>query len=199
MIRTLALLLTLGLLASGAARAAGNPAVGKWDCTSTDSRGTEVYWTLEVTQAGDKLAATITFSHDGSTVQLIDPHVEGNVLIFKLPINANEIVLLKGAIDGKKIKGTFEGHESGNGIFVGTKVSVAHAEACATAKSIPWPAASCALARVGPQPSDSSACSRSARMSSASSMPTDSRTRLSRIPTRRRSAGDISRCELITG
>ncbi len=123
MIRIYALLLIMGLLVSGAARAAGNPAVGKWDCTSTDSRGTQVDWTLEVTQAGDKLTATVTFRYDGSTVQLIDPHVKDGILIFKLPINEKEIVLLKGAIDGNKIKGTFEGHDSGSGTFVGTKTA----------------------------------------------------------------------------
>lgn len=44
-----------------------------------------------------------------------------------------------------------------------------------------------------------SACSRSARMSSTASIPTESRTRPSRIPMRSRCLGDSSRWELIAG
>jgi hypothetical protein len=44
-----------------------------------------------------------------------------------------------------------------------------------------------------------SACSRSAMTSSGASIPTDRRTRLSRMPMRSRCLGEMSRCELITG
>jgi hypothetical protein len=122
MTRTFVLLLMMGLLVSGACRAAGNPALGKWDCTSTDSKGTKVDWALEVTADGDKLSATVTFP-GSSPVPLIDPRLDGSTLTFKLQVNETEIVSLKGAIDGKKIEGTFEGHDSGKGTFVGVKAS----------------------------------------------------------------------------
>ncbi len=120
MIRMLLLVLTVGLLSAGAGRAAGNPALGKWNCTSTDERGTKVDWTLEVTQDGDKLAATVTFP-DGNSMPLLDPQFDRNVLTFKLQVNATEIVTMKGAIDGKRIEGTFEGKDPGKGTFTGVK------------------------------------------------------------------------------
>ena len=48
-------------------------------------------------------------------------------------------------------------------------------------------------------PTCPSACSRSSIISSTASIPTDNRTRLSRMPMRSRWRGDISRCELIAG
>ncbi len=120
--RTLFLLFTLAVLVSGACRAAANPALGKWDCTPTSATGATVDWMLEVVRNGDKLSAAVPFQ-GSSPVPLIDPRFENDILSFKLQINETEIVTLKGAIGGKRIEGTFEGHDSGKGTFSGVKRS----------------------------------------------------------------------------
>lgn len=101
--------------------AADNPAVGKWSCVSTSSTGTEVAWTLVVTQEAGKLSGSITILQSGDQIAILEPALSGDVLTFKLPINAEEIVELSGRIEGAKIQGTFKGKDSGAGTFKGTR------------------------------------------------------------------------------
>jgi hypothetical protein len=98
-----------------------NPAVGKWSCTSVDERGTPVTWTLIVKEDGGKLSASIADLPDGSSVDLLEPKLEGNVLTFRIPINPQEIVDVTTRIDGQNLEGTFSGKDSGKGTIKGSK------------------------------------------------------------------------------
>jgi hypothetical protein len=106
MTRTAIALLSILLCAVTLCVAADNPAVGKWSCVSTDARGTEVAWTLVVTQEAGKLSGSITILQTGDQVAILGPALNGNVFTFKIPINAEEIVELSGRIEGSKIEGS---------------------------------------------------------------------------------------------
>lgn len=121
MIRTALRVLSVFWCAAGLCAAADPPAAGRWSCVSTSSNGTEVAWTLVVTQEAGKLAGSITIASSGDQIAILEPALKGDVLTFKIPINTEEIVELSGRIEGAKIEGTFKGKDSGAGTFKGTR------------------------------------------------------------------------------
>lgn len=120
MIRIIASFLVI-LCVLAAAAAAENPIAGKWNCVSTDERGTEVTWALTVTEEAGKLAGSITLTQTGDKIGILEPRLEGNTFSFKIPINAEEIVELTCRVNGSNLEGTFKGKTSGTGTFKGTR------------------------------------------------------------------------------
>jgi hypothetical protein len=100
---------------------AENAAVGKWNCTSVDERGTPITWTLIVKNEGSKLTASIADLPDGSGVDALEPKLEGNILTFKIPVNPEETVDVTLTIGGQSLTGNFSGKSSGKGTIKGTK------------------------------------------------------------------------------
>ncbi|HTT63180.1 MAG TPA: hypothetical protein VMG35_15100 [Bryobacteraceae bacterium] len=115
----LVLVCLIAVLACAAMWAAGNPALGKWNCSSVGENGTKLDWSLEVTENAGQLAATATL--DGTDMPLLDPKVEGDTLTFKLRVNDHEVVSFELHIDGDKLTGRFEGTESGKATISGTR------------------------------------------------------------------------------
>jgi hypothetical protein len=111
----------IAVLACTAICAVGNPALGKWNCSSVGENGTKLNWTLVVTEDAGKLAAMATL--DGTNMPLLDPKVEGNTLTFKLQVNEHELVSFKLYIDGDKLTGRFEGKDSGKATITGTRAT----------------------------------------------------------------------------
>ena len=100
---------------------AGNPALGKWNCSSVGKNGAKLSWTLAVTEEAGRLAAVANL--DGTDLQLIDPKMEGNKLTFKLRITDHEVVSFELNIDGDKLTGRFEGTDSGKATITGTRAT----------------------------------------------------------------------------
>ena len=121
MTRTAIALLSILLCVVAVCAAGDNPAVGKWNCVSTDSVGTQVAWVLVVTHEAGKLSGSITIGQSGDSITILEPVLAGNVLTFKVSINPDENVELTGRIEGSKIEGTFKGKSSGDGTFKGTR------------------------------------------------------------------------------
>ena len=111
----------IAVLACVALWAAGNPALGKWNCSSVGENGAKLSWSLAVTEDGGRIAAVATL--DGTDMTLLDPKVEGNTLTFKLRVNEHEVVSFELHIDGDKLTGRFEGTDSGKATITGTRAS----------------------------------------------------------------------------
>ncbi|HEY9141715.1 MAG TPA: hypothetical protein VIN93_12530 [Bryobacteraceae bacterium] len=111
----------IAVLACTAVWAAGNPALGKWNCDSVGEKGTKLSWTLAVTEDAGQLAATVTL--DGNDISLLDPKVDGNTLTFKLRVNEHEVVSFELHIDGGKLTGRFEGKDSGKATITGARAT----------------------------------------------------------------------------
>ena len=109
----------LVLIAMAVYGASADAVAGKWDCNSTDERGTTLQWVLAVKEEGGKLSATLT--HDGDEIPLIGPQLDGNTFTFQIRINEDEIVAVKVKIDGNKLQGSFKGRDSGTGTIKGAK------------------------------------------------------------------------------
>lgn len=95
--------------------APGSAIAGKWNCTSVDEHGTEVAFSLEITDQAGKLSGVLTISQTGDKLDMLEPALNGNVFTFKLQINPEEIVELSIRVDGGKFEGTFKGKASGTG------------------------------------------------------------------------------------
>jgi hypothetical protein len=111
----------LAVFACPAVWSAGNPAVGKWNCSSVGENGAKLSWTLAVTEEAGQLAAVATL--DGTDISLIDPKVDGDTLTFKLRVNDHEVVSFWLHIDGDKLTGRFEGTDSGKATITGTRAT----------------------------------------------------------------------------
>jgi len=111
----------IAVLACTAVWAAGNPALGKWNCSSVGENGAKLSWTLAVTEEAGGLAAVATL--DGTDMSLLDPKVEGNTLTFKLRVNDHEVVSFELHVDGDKLTGRFEGKDSGKATITGTRAT----------------------------------------------------------------------------
>jgi hypothetical protein len=111
----------IAMFACAAVWAAGNPALGKWNCSSLGENGARLSWALVVTQDAGQLAATVTL--DGSDISLLDPKVDGDTLTFKLRVNDHEVVSFELHIDGDKLTGVFEGKESGKATITGARAT----------------------------------------------------------------------------
>jgi hypothetical protein len=109
----------IAALACAAVWAGGNPAVGKWNCSSVGENGAKLNWTLAVTEEAGQLAAVVTL--DGTDMPLLDPRVEGHTLTFKLRVNEHEVVSFELHIEGDKLIGRFEGQDSGKATIMGTR------------------------------------------------------------------------------
>ena len=110
----------LMLLGCAAGFAAGNPAVGKWDCNSVGETGAKLNWQLTIKEDAGQLAGAITL--DGTDIPVLEPKVDGSMLTFKIRINDHEVVTVELRIDGDKLDGRFEGKESGKATITGSKV-----------------------------------------------------------------------------
>lgn len=95
---------------------------GKWSCISTDDRGTDVAWTLVVTDEAGKLAGSITLRQSGDEVDILEPALHGNTFTFKIPINPEELVAVTVRIDDTRLSGTFKGKSSGAGTVKCTRL-----------------------------------------------------------------------------
>ncbi len=122
MMRVLASVLLILLCGLGAYAMADDPIAGKWDCVSTDERGTDVAWTLVVKSEAGKLSGTILIANSGEEIQILEPALSGDTFSFKIRIGADEIVELTARIDGKKLEGKFKGNSSGTGTFKGVRL-----------------------------------------------------------------------------
>ena len=111
----------IAVLACAALWSAGNPALGKWNCSSVGENGAKLSWTLAVTEEAGQLSAVVNL--DGADMQLIDPKVEGNKLTFKLRVNDHEVVSFELYIDGDTLSGRFEGTDSGKATITGTRAA----------------------------------------------------------------------------
>jgi hypothetical protein len=109
------------LLSLATCGAADNPVAGKWDCLSTDERGTEQAWVLEVKGDADKLSASLVGGMHGDVIPLLDPKLRGSTFTFKVRINDEETVGVSVKIDGKKFEGKFKSKSAGTGSFKGSK------------------------------------------------------------------------------
>lgn len=101
--------------------AGGNPAVGKWNCSSVGENGTKLEWSLSVREEGGQLAATATL--DATEMPLFDVKLDGSTLTFQLRVNEHEVVDFELHIDGDKLTGRFEGPDSGKATITGTRTS----------------------------------------------------------------------------
>ena len=108
-------------LACAALWEAGNPALGKWNCSSMGENGAKLSWTLVVTEKAGQLAAMATL--DGTDMPLFDTKMDGNILTFKLRVNEHEIVSFELHIDGDQLTGRFEGKDSGKATITGAKAT----------------------------------------------------------------------------
>jgi hypothetical protein len=111
----------VAVLACAALWAGGNPALGKWDCSSVGENGAKLNWSLAVTEEAGGLAAMATM--DGTDMQLFDTQLHGNTLTFKLRVNEHEVVSFELQIDGDKLTGRFEGKDSGKATVTGTRAT----------------------------------------------------------------------------
>jgi len=110
----------LAVLACSAIWAAGNPALGRWNCSSVGQEtGAKLDWTLAVSENAGQLNAVATL--DGTDMPLFDTKLDGNNLTFKLRVNDHEVVSFGLKIDGDKLTGRFEGKESGTATITGTR------------------------------------------------------------------------------
>ena len=111
------LLIVLSFTAYGAS---GSAIAGKWNCIGVDERGTEVPFTLAITDQAGKLSGSLTVTSSGDKIDILEPALNGSVFTFKIQINAEEIVELTLRVDGGKLEGTFKGKASGTGTIKGT-------------------------------------------------------------------------------
>jgi len=111
----------MAALACAASWAGGNPALGKWNCSSVGENGAKLNWSLVVTEQAGGLAAVATL--DGTDMQLFDTKLDGNTLTFKLRVNEHEVVSFELQIDGDNLTGRFEGKDSGKATIAGTRAS----------------------------------------------------------------------------
>jgi hypothetical protein len=118
--RLLVALLAIFLCSAALCFAAGNPAVGKWGCTSVDEGGTRTTWTLVVKEENGKISGSLLGTND-EELPLVDPAVDGQTFTFKLRINPEELVEVTVTIDGNKFDGKFKGKASGAGTLKGTR------------------------------------------------------------------------------
>lgn len=116
-------ILAIVLFAAAGFADESSPIGGKWNCVSTDERGTEISWTLTVQDQGGKLSGSIVILQSGDELAIMEPAFKDHVLSFKIQINAEETVELTGRVDGSKIEGKFNGKSSGAGSFKGTRQS----------------------------------------------------------------------------
>lgn len=117
---TVSIFFVLLLAISGFAGTA-SPIAGTWNCVSTDARGTEVAWSLQVSHTQGKISGFLTITQSGDTLDILEPSLNGNVFTFKLQINPEEIVELTLRIDGAKLEGAFKGKASGTGTIKGAR------------------------------------------------------------------------------
>ena len=103
-----------------AASAAGNPAVGKWDCSSVGENGAKLNWQLIVKEDAGQLAADVIL--DDTDIPGIETKLDGSILTFKIRVNDHEVVAIELRVDGNKLDGRFEGKESGKATITGSKV-----------------------------------------------------------------------------
>jgi hypothetical protein len=111
----------IAVFACAAVLAAGNPALGKWNCSSVGENGTKLSWTLAVTEKDGQIAAVVSL--DGNDISLLDPKVDGSTLTFKLRVNDHEVVSFELRIDGDKLTGRFEGKDSGKATITGARAT----------------------------------------------------------------------------
>lgn len=111
----------IAVLVCTALWAGGNPALGKWNCSSVGENGAKLNWSLVVTEQAGGLAAMATL--DGTDMQLFDTKLDGNTLTFKLRVNEQEVVSFELRIDGDKLTGRFEGKDSGKATITGAKAT----------------------------------------------------------------------------
>jgi hypothetical protein len=104
-----------------AGSAAGNPAVGKWDCSSVGENGAKLNWQLIVKEEGGQLAANVILDDTG--IPGLEPKLDGSTLTFKIRVNDHEVVAIELRIDGNKLDGRFDGKESGTATITGSKVA----------------------------------------------------------------------------
>ncbi len=114
-------LLALPMLAPTAARAAGNPALGQWECVATPADANEppINFSLNVKETGGKLSVVFVATDSGETLPVIDPKVDGNSFTFT--VNVEDVpytVELK--IDAGKLTGKYSG-ENGSGAIAGSR------------------------------------------------------------------------------
>ncbi len=121
MTRVLASILLILLCGLGGSAAAGDPIAGKWNCVSTDERGTDVAWTLVVKSDAGKLSGSIVFVDQGHETEILEPTLNGDTFSFKIRLNEDEVVELTARINGEKLDGKFKGKSSGTGTFKGTR------------------------------------------------------------------------------
>ena len=121
MTRFIASILLILLCGLGASAMADNPIVGRWDCVSTDERGTDVAWTLVVKSEAGKLSGSMVFVDQGRELEIVEPVLNGDTFSFKFRINVEETVELTARLNGMKLEGKFKGKSSGTGTFKGTR------------------------------------------------------------------------------
>lgn len=117
-VTSIVLILLFGL---GACAMGDQPIAGKWDCVSTDERGTDVAWTLVVKSDAGKLSGSVIFVGSGDQIEIFEPALNGDIFRFKLKLGPEETIELTARIDGTKLDGKFKGKSSGTGTFKGTR------------------------------------------------------------------------------
>jgi len=63
---------SIAVFVCAAVWAGGNPALGKWNCSSVGENGAKLSWTLMVMEEAGQLGATATL--DGTDMPLLDPN-----------------------------------------------------------------------------------------------------------------------------
>ena len=116
-------LLAIVLFAAAGFADDSSPIGGKWNCVSTDEKGTEISFTLKVQDEGGKLSGSIVILQSGDELPIVDPAFKEHVLTFKIQLNEEETVELTARVDGSKIEGKFQGKSSGSGSFKGSRQS----------------------------------------------------------------------------
>ena len=98
--------------------AAGNPAVGKWNCVSDDGHGAVYNVSVILNDKQGALSGSLIGNEE--TIPLIDPKLDGDLLTFKVFINENCTLLFRAKVAGNKLDGTFSCPEV-SGTLKGTK------------------------------------------------------------------------------
>lgn len=121
MTRLVVSILLILLCGLGAYAMTDNPIAGKWNCVSTDERGTDVAWTLVVKSEAGKLSGSMVFPEQGQEIEILEPTLNGDTFSFKVRLNEEETVELTARINGTKLEGKFKGKSSGTGTFKGAR------------------------------------------------------------------------------
>ena len=121
MTRFVSSILLILLCGLGAYAMADNPIAGRWDCVSTDERGTDVAWALVVKSEAGKLSGSMIFVDQNREFEILEPVLNGDTFSFKIRINVEDPVELTAHINGTKLEGKFKGKSSGTGTFQGTR------------------------------------------------------------------------------